>query len=114
MAGLRTVCVINLAIAKKYCKWSAHQDRISSCQTGSEEGGQVVSISAILAVLVAPILIRWSFMLAKKTSEDGVTFRPAPTLRAVYPGGLLLSLWGVAFYLDEAWKSKFALHWNDW
>jgi hypothetical protein len=73
-----------------------------------------MSIAAILAVLVAPILVRWSFMLANRRSEDGVTFRPAPTLRAVYPGGLLLSLWGVAFYLDQAWENWFALRWNDW
>ncbi len=73
-----------------------------------------MSIAAILAVLLAPVLVRWSYSLANKTSEDGVTFRPAPTLRAVYPGVLVLSLWGVSFYLDEAWKVKFALQWNDW
>jgi hypothetical protein len=73
-----------------------------------------MSIAAILAVLLAPILIRWSITLGNKPSEDGATFRPVPTLRAVYPGVLLAGLWGVSFYLNEAWKTQFALQWNDW
>ncbi len=73
-----------------------------------------MSIAAILGVLLAPILIRWTFTLANKPSEDGCTFRPAPTLRAVYPAVLILGLWGVSFYIDEAWKARFALQWNDW
>jgi hypothetical protein len=60
-----------------------------------------ISWSAILAAALAPVVIRWSLNLANKRSADGKHFRPAPTLRALYPGGLIMTGWAAAFCIRE-------------
>lgn len=58
-----------------------------------------MSITAVLAVLVAPILIRWSFVLANRPSSLSNKFRPSPPLRVVYPGGLIMFGWATLYYV---------------
>jgi hypothetical protein len=55
-----------------------------------------ISWSAILAAALAPVVIRWSLSLANKRSTDGKHFRPVATLRALYPGGLIMMGWATA------------------
>ena len=57
-----------------------------------------MSITAVLAVLVAPILIRWSLVLANRPSSQANKFRPSPPIRVVYPGGLIMFGWTTLYY----------------
>jgi hypothetical protein len=61
--------------------------------------------AAVLAVVLAPILIRWACTLANRRSDVRDKFRPSPPLRAVYPGGLIMFGWCFAFEASNVWNS---------
>lgn len=73
-----------------------------------------MSIAAIIAAVVAPLLVSWAASLANRPSANGASFRPSPPIRAVYPGVLIAGIWGVIFYLNEFREAGFTLAWNDW
>jgi hypothetical protein len=68
--------------------------------------------AAVLAVVIAPILIRWTGLLANRGEEVRGKFLPSPPLRALYPGGLIMFGWGVAYEVNNAW-SLHRLEWAD-
>src|ERR1700691_4672293 len=53
--------------------------------------------AAPLALLIVPILIRWAYMLGNKPSEVTNKFLPSRPVRVVYPAGLIMFGWGMAF-----------------
>ena len=56
--------------------------------------------AAVVAVFLAPLLIRWSLTLANRPPEDVTKFSPSPPLRAVYPAGIVMFGWVSLYYLD--------------
>jgi len=69
--------------------------------------------AAVLAVVLAPILIRWAYTLANKPSGTADKFRPSSPLRAIYPGGLIMFGWGLAFEVSNIWNSGEKPGWGD-
>src|SRR3954447_5316104 len=59
-----------------------------------------MSAATTAAVALVPVLIRWSASLANSPSSDGKSFRPVPPVRVAYDAGLIMSGWGVCFYLS--------------
>jgi hypothetical protein len=60
----------------------------------------------MLVTLMVPLVIDWTRRLANKNSEDGTTFRPAPTLRALYPGMSMAIILLEYFFAKELWDAK--------
>jgi hypothetical protein len=58
-----------------------------------------MSVATNAALALVPIVVRWSASLANRPSSDGKTFRPVNPIRFVYDVGLIVSGWGVCFYL---------------
>jgi hypothetical protein len=65
--------------------------------------GESVTSSAVLAVVLVPFLIRWTYTLANRPSDVKDKFRPSPPLRALYPGGLIMFGWAIAFEVSNLW-----------
>ena len=61
--------------------------------------------TAVLAVVLVPVLIRWTYALANRPSSVKNKFRLSPPLRVLYPGGLIMFGWEVAFESGNVWKS---------
>jgi hypothetical protein len=61
--------------------------------------------AAVLAVLLVPILIRWTYTLANRPSDVKGKFRPSAPLRVLYPGGIIMFGWGLAFEASNVWNS---------
>ena len=61
--------------------------------------------TGVLAVVLVPVLIRWTYALANRPSSVRNKFRPSPPLRALYPGGLIMFGRATAFEAGNVWNS---------
>lgn len=57
-------------------------------------------------MLAVPLLIAWTKKLGTRNSADGTTFRPAPPLRALYPGMSIATILAEFFYAKDLWEVK--------
>ena len=68
--------------------------------------------AAALAIVLIPLLMRWTYRLANKPSDVQDRFLPSPPLRALYPGGLIMFGWGTAFYATTIFASDERWNWS--
>jgi len=61
--------------------------------------------AAVLAVVFVPILIRWAHTLANRPTDVKDKFRPSAPLRALYPSGIIIGCWGLAFEAGNVLRS---------
>jgi hypothetical protein len=71
-------------------------------------------IFVFLVMTAVPLLMAWSERLASKNGGNGTTFRPAPPLRAAYPGMLIASILAEFFYAKDLWEAKRSPALMDW
>jgi len=63
-------------------------------------------IFIFFVVVGVPLILAWCERLASKSVGEKTTFRPAPPLRAVYPGMLIASILAEFFYAKDLWEAK--------
>ncbi len=69
--------------------------------------------AAALAIVLIPLLMRWTYRLANRPSEVQNKYLPSPPLRALYPGGLIMFGWGTAFESTNVFASGGRWNWGD-
>ena len=69
--------------------------------------------AAALALVLIPLLMRWTYRLANRPSEIEDKFLPSPPLRALYPGGLIMFGWVTAFEGTNVFASGGRWNWGD-